>query len=418
MLIFIKRKFDCAPHCTHCSQRFMTECRTLKQLPLHPSPSFCILRFVKVFSFSCFYFPTVMEVAAQIISLGRRDLPLVEYSREFCRLAIEMATSPPRVCDFSPARHPRLPHARRRPRFSQALRPRGNQRCCPSSMPPASAHPSTPPAVCRWLQPRARSSASPLKASWCACASRAPYRASSSAASSRASFFRVPSSARTSRAWFSLYLRSGIVTLGAVNPCLISAGGTGSIASFARRTAISSHKTCDSLSRIVRMSQQDGLGSASHTLKLRASGTKGTINIPAVVQQRWTHPRRTSQAPGGLARDAWRGIALSLRMWVPLTLEPVAEHNSLFSPSSFGRRSGAVLDISWDRAVSYIYGLPVSGLLYRLLGRYRGQHRGPHATARGSTRRPRWWFCMGESGSGGHKTEPTATSRLGLVWIA
>ncbi len=30
---------------------------------------------------------------------------------------------------------------------------------------------------------------------------------------------------------------------GAVNPCLISAGGAGSIASFTRRTTISSHKT-------------------------------------------------------------------------------------------------------------------------------------------------------------------------------
>ncbi len=57
---------------------------------------------------------------------------------------------------------------------------------------------------------------------------------------------------------------------------------------------------------------------------------------------------------------------------------------------SFGGRSGAVLAISSDQAASHIPELPVSGLLYRLSGRYRGQleHRGRRAPARGSTRRP------------------------------
>ncbi len=81
---------------------------------------------------------------------------------------------------------------------------------------------------------------------------------------------------------------------------------------------------------------------------------------------------------------------------------------------SFGGRSGALLAISWDRAASHISGLPVSGPLYRLPGRYRGQleHRGRRAAARGSTRRPT--SAVPASTSGWYY--PRAFKCLGLVY--
>ncbi len=135
------------------------------------------------------------------------------------------------------------------------------------------------------------------------------------------------------------------------------------------------------------------LGSTSHTPKLCASGTKGTIDIrQSTLDNRWCSGGEQSwivqkascsntsplNSPGRLARDVWtviaspncnlldagkRGItgeseeatrhALSvresknMRMWLPMDLEPAAEHNEMMLPlTSFWVRSGAVLAIS------------------------------------------------------------------------
>ncbi len=66
-------------------------------------------------------------------------------------------------------------------------------------------------------------------------------------------------------------------------------------------------------------------------------------------------------------------------------------------------------NVSWRESA----GLPVSEPFYLLPGRYQGQlvHGGRHAPARGSTRRPRYWFSTGGSSSGGRRRAPTATSR-------
>ncbi len=60
-------------------------------------------------------------------------------------------------------------------------------------------------------------------------------------------------------------------------------------------------------------------------------------------------------------------------------------------------------------------GLPVSGPLYRLAGRYRGQleHRGERLLR--EARRAGLQFSTGRSSSVGHRRAPTATSRLGLA---
>lgn len=67
------------------------------------------------------------------------------------------------------------------------------------------------------------------------------------------------------------------------------------------------------------MSQRDGLGSASHAPRYRTSGTKGTVDIPAVVQRwgvvpegpegtaSWVIATTLPVFPEELARDAWRG---------------------------------------------------------------------------------------------------------------
>lgn len=127
------------------------------------------------------------------------------------------------------------------------------------------------------------------------------------------------------------------------------------------------------------MSQRDGLGSASHAPRYRTSGTKGTVDIPAVVQRwgvvpegpegtaSWVIATTLPVFPEELARDAWRGvaspnrdllaageggvvgeneeavrrslsthkpcnseegeIALPMKMWVPLAVRPAAEQN-------------------------------------------------------------------------------------------
>ncbi len=49
---------------------------------------FCFPGFEKFFVFFCFFLaPAAMEIAARFIALAHRDLPFLEYSREFCRLA-------------------------------------------------------------------------------------------------------------------------------------------------------------------------------------------------------------------------------------------------------------------------------------------------------------------------------------------
>ncbi len=85
---------------------------------------------------------------------------------------------------------------------------------------------------------------------------------------------------------------------------------------------------------------------------------------------------------------------------------------------SFGGRSGAVLAISWDQAGSHISGLPVSGPLHRLSGRYRGQLEHSscerlNAPAYDSARGGAATYLF--PNSGGHRRAPTATSRLGLA---
>ncbi len=73
------------------------------------------------------------------------------------------------------------------------------------------------------------------------------------------------------------------------------------------------------------MSQRDGLGSASHAPKLSVSGTKGTINIPAVVQQWevvldgpegtafWLITAELPVSLEGPVRDVWGGVAFPNR---------------------------------------------------------------------------------------------------------
>ncbi len=131
-------------------------------------------------------------------------------------------------------------------------------------------------------------------------------------------------------------------------------------------------------------------------------------------------------AKGGIVGEKGGSAShtVSLRVWEPggkgncsffdNVVTGRTENKRFSTRPSSGGRSSAVLAVSWERAASHISGLPVSGPLCRLPGRFRGQlgHRGRRAPARGLTRRPRWQFSTGQSRSGGRKRAPTAMSRL------
>ncbi len=120
---------------------------------------------------------------------------------------------------------------------------------------------------------------------------------------------------------------------GAGNPCLISAGGAGSIASFARRTAISSHKTSMSRTATVVSGAELNRIAESYCANEPAGrvGQRKPCNSVQVApkgqstyewwcsrgEQSWmvqkasrsdTSPPNSPRSTGGLARDAWRGI--------------------------------------------------------------------------------------------------------------
>ncbi len=105
--------------------------------------------FWKVFCCSCF-FSAAMEVAARFIALDRQDLPFVEYSWEFCRLAaaLDVLARGQFPSSHGPPRHHRTKMEGRDP-------PVSGECPAPSQNQPAVIRGSPPLAVCGESQPTA-----------------------------------------------------------------------------------------------------------------------------------------------------------------------------------------------------------------------------------------------------------------------